>query len=224
MATDKDENKEGDLFIREVDEDLRADRQAELWKKYGNYVIGVAVGIVLIVAGYQGWNAYERNQKEELAERFNAATALVKAQKLDEGQKALASLANDGPAGYKVLARLQEAAVLAKKGDGAAAAAVYWELADDTSVNQLYRGLAVILGALNGADEIGADRLKQRLAPLTNEQNPWRHSARELTAVVEMKTGSRDKALEIYKKLSEDATSPQGVRTRAKQLVTILSN
>jgi len=223
VATDKEENQEGELFIREVDEDLRSERQAALWKKYGNYVIGVAVGIVLIVAGYQGMTAYERNQKEELAERFNAATALVKAQKLDEGQKALASLADDGPAGYKVLARLQEAAVLAKKGDGAAAATIYWELADDSSIKELYRGLAVILGALNGADDIGVDRLKQRLAPLTNEQNPWRHSARELTAAIEMKLGNRDQALETFTALSKDATSPQGVRTRATQMVNILS-
>ena len=224
MATDKDENKEGDLFIREVNEDLRAERQAELWKKYGNYVIGVAVGIVLIVAGYQGWNAYDRNQKEQMAEQFNQATALVKAEKLDEGQRALASLANDGSKGYRVLARLQEAAIFAKKGDRAAATAVYWELADDNSVNQLYRGLAVVLGALNGVDDIGADQLKQRLLPLTNAQNPWRHSALELMAVVEMKAGNRDKALETFKMLAEDATSPQGVRNRATQLVTILNN
>ena len=225
MATkkeDKEENPEGDLFIKEVDEDLRHERQAELWKKYGNYVIGTAVSVVLIVAGYQGYTAYDRNQKEELSEKLTMATSLVKADKLEDAQKALSNLANEGTAGYKVLVKLQQAAILSQKEDRAAASAIYWELADDSSVAKTYRDLATILGAMNGADSVDAKTIKNRLAPLNDGKNAWRHSAKELLAVMEMQTGDKPKALEMFKQLSEDASTPQGVRTRANQLVAIL--
>ncbi|MCW9036038.1 MAG: tetratricopeptide repeat protein [Alphaproteobacteria bacterium] len=225
MATkkkDKQENPEGDLFIKEVEEDLRNERQAELWKKYGNYVIGTAVGVVLIVAGYQGYTAYDRNQKETLSEQLTTATSLVKANKLADAQNALSSIANEGTTGYRVLAKLQQAAILSQKGDRAAASAIYWELADDSSVAKTYRDLATILGAMNGADDVDATSIKNRLTPLNDEKNAWRHSAKELLAVMEMKAGDKSKALEMFKQLSEDASTPQGVRTRANQLVAIL--
>ncbi len=222
MATDKEENQEGDLFIKEVEEDLRHERQVALWKKYGNYIIGTAVGIVLIVAGYQGYTAYDLNQKETLSEKLSIATTLVKQNKLEDAQVALSKLANEGTAGYKVLAKLQQAAILARKGDGAAASAVYWELADDSSVAKTYRGLATVLGAMNGADSVDGDRIKQRLTPLNDGKSPWRHSAKELLAVLEMQAGDKTKALEMFKQLADDASTPQGVRSRANQLVAIL--
>ena len=43
-----------DIF-REVDEDIRHERFKRLWDRFGPWVIGVAVLIVLITAGYRGW-------------------------------------------------------------------------------------------------------------------------------------------------------------------------
>jgi len=39
-----------DVF-REVDEELRRDRLMALWKRFGPYLIGAAVALVLVVAG-----------------------------------------------------------------------------------------------------------------------------------------------------------------------------
>ena len=39
-----------DIF-REIDEELRRDNFAKLWERYGQYLIGLAVLIVLITAG-----------------------------------------------------------------------------------------------------------------------------------------------------------------------------
>ena len=42
-----------DIF-REIDEELRRDSLAQLWKKYGHYVIGLAVLIVIATAAIVG--------------------------------------------------------------------------------------------------------------------------------------------------------------------------
>ena len=44
-----------DIFD-EIEEDLRRDRMKEIWQRYGNYILGLAVLIIIGVAGRQGYN------------------------------------------------------------------------------------------------------------------------------------------------------------------------
>ncbi|MCH7664263.1 MAG: hypothetical protein IH859_10405 [Chloroflexi bacterium] len=39
-----------DSFLREIEEELRQERYAKLWKKYGNYLIAAALAFVLLSA------------------------------------------------------------------------------------------------------------------------------------------------------------------------------
>ena len=43
-----------DIF-REVDEEVRRDKALEFWSKYQNYLIGLAIVIVLATAGWRLW-------------------------------------------------------------------------------------------------------------------------------------------------------------------------
>ena len=47
-----------DIF-REVDEDLRREQYKRLWDRFGGYVIGLAVLIVVAVGGYKAWEWWE---------------------------------------------------------------------------------------------------------------------------------------------------------------------
>ena len=54
-----------DIF-QEVDEDLRRDRATALWRKYGIYVLGVAIALVAGTAAWSGWRYYETRQRLSL--------------------------------------------------------------------------------------------------------------------------------------------------------------
>ena len=41
-----------DIF-QEIDEDLRQDKAARLWKAYGKYLIALAIFIILAIASYR---------------------------------------------------------------------------------------------------------------------------------------------------------------------------
>ena len=43
-----DYNAEQENLFKEIDEDLRQERFAKLWKKYGPYIISAAVALVLV--------------------------------------------------------------------------------------------------------------------------------------------------------------------------------
>ena len=65
-----------DLF-REVEEDLRREQFSRLWEKYGIYVIGTAVAIVLIVAAIVGWRAWSHSKAVEASAQYEALVAEI---------------------------------------------------------------------------------------------------------------------------------------------------
>ncbi len=199
---------------------MRQERWAKLWKRYGNYVVGAVIALVLSVAGYQGWRAYDIATRQSDGERFAAALTLAGDKQTQAAAEAFAGLAADATAGYALLARFQEAALMAKRGEPAAAA--YADLAADPGVDAAYRDLAVILGAFHEMNGPGAGDLSARLAPLTADGNPWRHSAKELTAVLAARAGDRMKARALFTALAADTTAPQGIRARAGEMLAIL--
>ena len=164
-----------DQFIQEVEEDLKRERQLELWRKYGVWATAAALVVVIGVAGYQGWRNYQRGQQYKYGQSYAQALALLGKGKDVEARAEFGKLAGEAVSGYAELAVLQRAALLAKGGDGAGAAALYRQLADDTSADKLFRDLAVILTALITADNADPRELTAGLAPLTaaGTTPPW---------------------------------------------------
>lgn len=211
-----------DSLLREIDEELRHEKYAKLWKKYGNYVVAFAVLLVVGVAGYQGWRAWDIKTRTEQSDRFLAALDLRADGDLQAARNAMADLAGDAGKGYATLARFQEAALLEDLGDRKGAIALYGTLSNDGSVPESFRQLAVILGALLELDSADPAALSERLAPLTGADNPWRFSALEITALLAVRASNVDRAREIFTQLSGDASTPQGIRGRASEMLVIL--
>lgn len=208
-----------DVF-QEVEEDLRRERYAALWKRYGRVVIAAAVLIVAGTAGHVGWREYSRAQREDESQRFTVATAEGQD---DAARQALTDLATDAGAGYRTLARLRRAESLAAAGDHAAAATVYDEVVDDGAADRQLRDLARLLSAQQrmASGDLG-EAFSERLAPLLKETNPWRFSARELRGAAALQGGDAATARREFTALSDDLSAPRGVRARAAEILAFL--
>ncbi|MCP5367085.1 MAG: tetratricopeptide repeat protein [Hyphomicrobiales bacterium] len=205
-----------DSLLKEIDEELRQEHYAKLWKKYGNYVIGAAVLLVVAVAGYQGWRHWDLKNRQEMGDRF-AQAITQSANAPQDAAKTLSGLAEDG-GGYGLLARFQQAALLAKSGDTAGAAAAYEAIAKDGGTDALYQNLATLLSVLTRLQTGDPDQLSQQLAPLTAADNPWRYSAQEAAALLALRGGDTARARELLDALIADAGTPSGIRARAEAL------
>lgn len=212
---------EQDSLFKEIDEDLRQEHYAKLWKKYGSIIIAIAVLFVAGVGGQQAWNAYSLNQRTTSSAQLSGALRAVAAGKTGEADAILAKLAEDGSAGYALLARFNQAALLAKS-SSAAAADAYLKLSADADIDPLFRGLATVLSVLHDLDTGDAGQMTGRLGPLLETASPWRHSAKELTALLARKSGDIKRAKELFRELTDDGSAPQGIRARAAEMSAIL--
>ncbi|MGB8275848.1 MAG: tetratricopeptide repeat protein [Alphaproteobacteria bacterium] len=209
-----------DIF-QEVEEDLRRDQFAKLWRRYGTYVLVAAAAIVIATAGFVAWKQHRLNQRLAEGNQFAVAVQLANDGKMREASEAFAAMAERSADGYAMLARLREAALLARQGDLAAAVRAYDALAKDAS-DPAVRDLATLQSAALSLDSADAGELKAKIDPLTVPGNAWRYSALELSALLAQRTGDRTRAHEILAQIKEDAGAPSGIRTRAAELLDAL--
>jgi hypothetical protein len=211
-------------IIREVDEELRRERLANIWKKHSGLIL---FAVFLIVAGTAGWRGYEYyagKQADAAAERFVAAQKLAgDATKTDEAIKAFQAIAADAPSSYRLLARFSAAAELGQK-DAKAGAAAFDAIANDTSVEKLMREIASIRGAALVVDTADIAEMTKRLAPALADGSAFRHSASELMALAHLRAGNQAEAQKLFLLLAFDPETPPGMRNRAQRLQAALFN
>jgi hypothetical protein len=221
VLTDKHDDAQTDLLIKEVDEDLRQEQLTRLWKKHASLLIAAAVALVLSVAGWQGWRGWEAKQRVASSQRYLEAVQLEEQGKRDDATAILGKLAGDGTKGYRLLAELKRADLRQQAGDLVGAAALYSRLAADSGIDKIYRDLATIKAAYLSLDGAELAQVEKSVEPLTAEASPWRHSAREILALAAVKRGDTAHAVELFRKLAEDAAAPQGLRSRAAEMLSV---
>lgn len=210
-----------DIF-EEVEEDLRRDRALKLWQQYGSYILVAAVAIVVATAAYVYWRDWDRKAREAEGARLIAASELMQQGQTDAARDGLSRLAQEGFAGYALLARFHEAALLARKGDGAAAIGVYRAIASDRGVASELRQAATLFAVLHGLDQASPAEVERDLAPLAG--GPWRFSVTEVSALVALKAGDAAKARDLYRSLADDPAAPVSLRGRAAEMLAALGS
>lgn len=207
-----------DIFD-EVEEELRRDRSMRLWKRYG-WVVGlVALAAIGGTGAWQAWTFQQQRAAQAATARLLEAMRQPTA---PEAATALESVARDGDAGPRTLARLMEAARRASIGETQSAIPLWQAVAADGATESLYRDLASLLIAMNTLDTAEPAELAARLAPLAAPGNPWRHNAAELQALLADRRGDRPAAIAAFRALATDINAPAGVRARAEQMLTVL--
>lgn len=206
-----------EALIREVDEDLKREQAEKIWKKYGKYIVGGAILLILGVAGNEFWGHWKTSRAQ--AESAKLAAAVQQAQQ-SRDESALAGLdlmAKDGRSVYATLASMKKAGFLVALGDRKKSVEEY-QAAAKIAPDALYAQSAKLHALFVEIDSGEPARLEAELAPLAADKEPWRHSARELQALLALRLGNDAKALDIFTKLADDASAPQGLRSRAAEL------
>lgn len=209
-------------IIREVNEELRRERFMKLWQRYGIYLVGAAFLVVLVVGGWRGWEWYAARQAAESGARFEAAMQLANDGRRFEAEAAFNSLAAEGTAGYRLLARFRAAAEEGKS-DRAAGAEAYDAIAADATVSSALRDLARLQAGILLVDSAPVDEIISRMEPLTAETSPFRNSARELIGLAHYRAGERAAAAKIFSELLTDPQLPPSMRSRIQVVNALLA-
>lgn len=218
-----------DIFD-EVDQDLRADRARALWRRYGVLVIAAAVLVVVGVAGWEAWTWQQDRAAARAATEYIAATATPIAPGTDGHAARQASVARlrdivtKAPAGYRTLARLRVAGLLADDGDLAGADTEWDAVAADGAAPQSLRDLANLEWARHAVDAGDPAAVTARLRPLAGPQAPFHPLALETLALLSLRENKPDAARDTLRQIAADPATSPGLRGRTGKLLEQLGD
>ncbi len=210
-----------DIF-QEVDEEVRRERLKKLWQQYGNHVVALCIVIVAAVGAWRGYEYWQVKKAGEAGAAFESAALLAEAGKHKEADAAFAKLAAEGTAGYRVLARLREAAELTQT-DKKAAVAAYAGIIADNSAGQVIQDLAAVRAGLLLVDTAPYSEIRTRLEALAAPDRTFHHTAREILALSAWKAGDTTAARQWADMILTDPLTPASTRSRAEVLTELIA-
>jgi hypothetical protein len=210
-----------DNIIREIDEELRSDRMRNLWRRFGGWVIGAGVLIVLAVAVNEGWQWYQNSNSSASSDQFYEALQLADGTDIVGAQAALAGVISANHGGYPLLARFRSAALLAKDGKPAEAVAAYDAIAT-SETNRFVRDLALALAGNLLVDTGDLAQVEQRVSGLATSDSAMRNAAREAIGLAKYKAGDLDGARASFEQVLADPLASAEARSRLQIYLTQL--
>ena len=204
-----------DTLIREVDEELRRDRMRKLWRNGAPYIIGAAVGVVLLVAGYEGWTWYSEGNAAGSSDQFYAATGIADGTDFDAAKTALDDVIAKGSGAYPALAQFREAALLAQNGKTDDAVAAYDGLSTSLS-NKHLRELALVMAGNLLIDGGDVAAVEQRVGGSIAPDSPMRNAAREVLGLTQYKAGQLDAAMTTFQSIVDDPLAGRDLTGRVQ--------
>ena len=207
-----------EAFFREVDEELRRDEMADFARRYGRWIIGAIVVALLALAGFLYWRHHQEEVAGRQGEQFQQAIDSLGANKPDEASKQLAELSTSDIDGYRAMARFTEADILLQKNDLKGAAAKFATIAQDDSLAEPFRNLALIRQTAAEFDTLKPEVVVNRLRGLAVQGSPWFGSAGEMVALAYLEQGRRDLAGQLFGQIAATEHVPESIRQRAVQM------
>ncbi|HET9231247.1 MAG TPA: tetratricopeptide repeat protein [Vitreimonas sp.] len=212
---------ETDSFVNEVDESLRQDRMLGLAKKYGPWLIGAFVAVLLAVGGWQIYKAQSLSASRAQSEEFSAAQRLAAEGNLDAAKAEFERLTGEGPEVYRVMARLEHAAILETQGDLEAALAEFDRAAEEAN-DPTMRDTARLRAAYVAAETQDFAALQTRLQPLVDSDSRLSYLARELLGIEAWEAGNLELARETLQNLTLAFDAPEAVQQRAQVALSVI--
>jgi hypothetical protein len=209
-------------FIREVEEEYRRDKAIEFWKRYQNWIIGLAILIVVAAGVWRYTQSQQKAAQEAAGARFETAVQMAREGKGQEAEQSFLEIARSGPKGYAVLARFRAAAEIAGRNQ-AEAVTVYDALSVDPGVNPVLQNVARLRSAFLLVDTVDDAEMKRRIEPLAAPTSAFRHSVRELLGLAALKAGDFEAAGRWFDMIVADPQAPQGLRERAGTMLGLVA-
>lgn len=199
-------------FFKELEEDIREERIVNLWRKYGNYIIGLALLIVIGTSTYVLWQHMKNKAQIKRHLSFSQAVELVTQGKKEEALKIFHNLAEEG-GGYAKLAQLYEASLLSNP------ELLYKKISQENVADPALSKLPKVLMAARALDK---PEVLTSLEPLTAPHNAWAPLSLELLALANLKKGDQTNAAKLYIRILKEKTLTPDEKLRAGMMLSQL--
>ena len=199
----------------EVNEELRRQQLKSIWDRFGVYIIGFAVLIILSVGGNEIINHLNNRVSQRESNAFDNALNLIEKGNDSAGLDQLIKL-TEGKTGYKGLALFRLSSESLTNGNYLEAVDYLKKASIDKTLTNNFRVFAKIKAGLILVDNGSFSEVDVLLKEVIESGGPFSFHAKEILALALIKNGRDLEAQEIFQEIANDASAPPVLARRAE--------
>ena len=199
----------------EVNEELRRQQLKSIWDRFGVYIIGFAVLIILSVGGNEIINHLNNRLSQRESNAFDNALNLIENGNDSVGLDQLIKLTK-GKTGYKGLALFRLSSESLTNGNYQEAVSYLKKASLDKTLTNNLRVFAKIKAGLILVDNGSFSEVDVLLKEVVENGGPFSFHAKEILALALIKNGRDLEAQEIFQEIANDASAPPVLARRAE--------
>ncbi len=211
------ENNDG--IFREVDDEVRQEEYKKLWDRYGRYFM---LAGVLFIAAIAGWEAYKYVQLKQAQDASTVYFDALKKAADGKPDDALSALGAVNHPGFGQLAKLEQAGIMAAKGDVDKAVATFDAFAADANNEPALADAARIRAGYLLVDTQSPDQLLTRLGRFDKDDVLWHNQAREIFGLSAYRIKDYGMADRYFNAIASDVKATPSQKQRAQLMLQLI--
>jgi len=208
-------------IFNEVDEDIRKERYQNLWSKYGKYVIGFLILIVIIFSLSQYLQSKNISDNKKILDIYFTAVEAIEKKQLDSANQGLETVYNDKNKVLSALSGIKLSQTYLKNNQRDKALSVLENTYNNKSLDPIYRELALYKYIVINFENIEVDNIENMVKTVEVSGKLFSWYFQEIIGIKYLTLGNTKKANSIFTSLSLDKDTPFDLKIRLDKLIQI---
>ncbi|MBV45482.1 MAG: hypothetical protein CML87_06510 [Rhodobiaceae bacterium] len=200
---------------REIDEELRKKQLKSIWDRFGIYLIGLVIVVILSVGGYETVGYINKINSEKISDQFEYALELVRDNEEVMAKNIFIEISG-ASTGYGGLSLFNLSNLSYNNGNYDEALMYLKKASQNEEISKKIRDFAILRSGFIMLEKNRIEEIEETLGVLLNDGAAFSFHAKEIIALAYHRDGRYKKSSEIFKEISNDASAPSTISVRAK--------
>ena len=208
-------------IFNEVDEDIRKERYQNLWSKYGKYVIGFLILIVIFFSLTQYLQSKNISDNKNILDIYFTAVESIEKNQLDLADQNLNIVYNEKNKTLAAISSIKLSQVYLEDNQKNKALSLLEDIYNNNSLESIYRELALYKYIIINFENIEVDNIENMIGSIKNNNKIFDLYFQEMIGIKYLTLGDFKKANSIFTNLSLDENTTFDLRMRLDKLIQI---
>ena len=210
-------------IFNEVDEDIRKERYKNLWNKYGKFIIGFLVLIVIIFSLSQYLQSKKISENKKILDIYFSSIEKFENNQLELARRDLETVYSEKNNMLTAMSGLKLSEIFFSNNQKEQALDYLEKVFNNNTLERVYRELALYKYFIINFENLSIGNIELMIESVGVDGNTLNPYYQEIIGIKYLTLGKIKKANAVFENLSQNENTPFDLRLRLDKLIKIAS-